>query len=203
MTLKKRKKIILLEEFDTRILEVVLALISALEFREPYTVGHSERVTMYGLKIAKEIGFSPARLNTLRYAGLLHDIGKIGVNENILNKKGKLTIEEFEEVKKHPIIAKSILNPISGLKDVIPIIYHHHERWDGKGYPAGLKGKLIPLESRIISIADTFDALTSDRPYRKRLTKEKAIEILIAEKYKQFDGELVECFINILRKKNV
>jgi putative nucleotidyltransferase with HDIG domain len=183
---------------DERLLEVVLALISAFEFREPMAVGHSERVTKYALLIAAKLNFTGAQLLTLKYAGLLHDIGKIGVDAHLLNKNSTLTPEEYEEVKKHPVIAKSILNPIKGLREVIPIIYSHHERYDGKGYPDGLAGEKIPLESRIINIADAYDAITSNRPYRQKKSSEEACKILEDERNKQMDGKIVDIFIPIL-----
>lgn len=194
----KQKKTIF-PEWDSRLLEVVLALISALEFREPFTAGHSQQVTLYSLKIGKKLGLTSDEIHNLRYAGLLHDIGKIGVNENIINKPGKLTKKEYEEVKKHPVIAKTILNPIAGLKNIIPLIYYHHERWDGNGYPSGIKGKKIPLGSRIIAVADTLDNLISNRVYRKKMSQKKAIQILLNERNKQLDGKIVDCFIKILK----
>lgn len=193
---------VLVKESDIRLLEIVLALISALEFRVPPAVGHSEHVARYAYEIGKKLQLKKDKLTILKYAGLLHDIGNIGVDHNILNKFGKLTAEEFAQVKKHPSIAKSILNPIKGLKEIIPIINHHHERYDGTGYPDGLKGKNIPLEARILNIADTFDAVSSNRPYRVKLSFEKARQILIDEKGKQMDPELVDVFLGIIDLKN-
>ncbi len=186
-------------ELDKHILEVVLALISALEFREPHTAGHAARVTLLSVRMDKELGFNPGRITILKYAGLLHDIGKIGIDAHILNKKGPLDEKEYGEVKRHPVIAKTILNPIRGLRYVLPKIYHHHEKWDGTGYPDGLKGKAIPLESRIIGVADTYDAITSKRAYRRRRSANTAIRILEEEREKQFESDMVDCFLEILK----
>ncbi|MBU1078527.1 MAG: HD domain-containing protein [Spirochaetes bacterium] len=196
----KKHEILSLPEFDSRILEVVLALISALEFREPFTAGHSQNVTVYSMKLGKRMHLSPEKLHDLRYAALLHDIGKIGINESILKKTGKLTKKEYDEVKKHPAIAKTILNPIAGLKNVIPIILHHHEQWDGKGYPEGLKGNKIPIESRIINVVNAYDNLVSDRVYRKKMTHKNAVQLLRSNKNKKFEGRVVDFFIELLEE---
>lgn len=190
-----------LPEFDSRILEVVLALISALEFREPYTVGHSQKVTINSLKIGKKLKLNPHQIHNLRYAGLLHDIGKIGIHESILTKPDKLTNAEYDKIKEHPIIAKSILNPIEGLKEVIPIILHHHENWDGTGYPDGLKKEEIPLEARIIAVTNTYDTLITERPYRNKFSIKHAVSKINSLKDNQLEGRLVECFIGILKEE--
>lgn len=197
----KKKKNELLPNYDPMTFEVILSLISALEFREPNSAGHAQRVTMYALKIAKQLKLKKQQIENLRYAGLLHDIGKIGIKDSIINKKGKLSKIENEEIKKHTIIAKSILNPILSLKDIIVIIYHHHENWNGTGYPDGKKGLDIPLESRIISVADYYDNSITGKSYYKKLSQREIIQDLIKGKNKQFDANIVDSFIQVLRNQ--
>ncbi len=181
--------------FDT-----IRALVNAIEAKDKYTRGHSERVTCYALEIGKRLNLSPKRLEILQHASILHDIGKIGTDLNILNKTGFLTIEEFEVVKEHPLVGSQILDPISFLDEVKSIIAEHHERYDGKGYPLGKKGVEISLESRIIAICDAFDAMTSDRPYRKALSKETALEEIKRCAGTQFDPQLVDIFACVLEE---
>ena len=158
--------------------ETIEALATAIDSRDNYTGGHSEMVTEYSLRIAEQLGFDEERLETIRVAGLLHDVGKIGISDTILNKPGRLTEDEMEIIKGHPVLGKVILSSIKALKPVTRIVYHHHERFDGSGYPDGIAGDAIPLESRIIQVADIFDALTSNRIYRKAMPLEKAISII-------------------------
>jgi putative nucleotidyltransferase with HDIG domain len=150
--------------------------------------------------IAEELGLSREEVKKVELAALLHDIGKIGIPERILRKEGKLTEEEYEEIKKHPTVGAEILSSISQLKDVIPAIQHHQERYDGKGYPAGLWNDNIPLYARIISVADTFDAMTSDRPYRKHFPEDVALKEIELNKGLQFDPLCVEAFIRAYNK---
>ncbi|MCX7991409.1 MAG: HD domain-containing protein [Proteobacteria bacterium] len=181
--------------FDT-----IRALVNAIEAKDKYTRGHSERVTCYALEIGKRLNLTPKRMEILQHAAILHDIGKIGTDLNILNKSGFLTIEEFEVVKEHPLVGSQILDPISFLEDVKSIIAEHHERYDGKGYPLGKKGEEISLESRIIAICDAFDAMTSDRPYRKALNLETALEEIKRCAGTQFDPQLVDIFALIIEE---
>ncbi len=183
-------------------LESIQALTAAIDAKDPYTEGHSERVTELSLEIAKEVGLTDEEIERLKLAALLHDIGKIGIEERILRKRGQLTEEEYRKIKSHPEVGAKILLSIRELKeDVIPAIRSHHERWDGKGYPYGLKGKEIPLFARIISIADTFDAITSDRPYRKGKKREEAIQEIIRNSGTQFDPEIIKSFQKVMERK--
>lgn len=183
----------LIESYD-RTLD---ALATALDARDKETEGHSRRVVAYTLAIANELGVPEEQLPTIQRGALLHDIGKIGVPDAILHKPGKLTQEEFEIIKTHPAVGKQILEGIPQLEDAAEIVYTHHERWQGQGYPVGLKGLDIPLGSRIFGIADTFDAITSDRPYRLALSYEYAVKEISDGKGTQFDPEIVEAFLRI------
>lgn len=195
----------LIDEVENRINELqssrsatIGMLTSSLEAKDPYTKGHSVRVAEYSCRIAKEMGLSKVFIEKLKQAALLHDIGKIGVHEDILNKPGKLTDEEYDKVKQHPYTAAQILSGYEAFKDLKEIVISHHERFDGKGYPFGLKGKDISIGGRIISVADTFDAVTSDRVYRKGMSKDKATEILLKESGEQFDPEVINAFMDIV-----
>jgi putative two-component system response regulator len=177
-------------------LRSIQSLVKALEAKDSYTRGHSERVTFYSLELAKGLGKS-VDMEKLRSAGILHDLGKIGIPETILNKPGKLENEEFLIVKKHPSMGVRILEPIESLKGVFPVIMHHPERYDGKGYPAGLQGEKIPIEARILAIADTYDAMTSNRAYRDALSPQKAVEEIDKFAGVQFDPDLASQFMAI------
>ncbi|MCD6363676.1 MAG: GAF domain-containing protein [Synergistetes bacterium] len=181
---------------------ITLALAKTIEMKDPYTHGHCERVMKWALLLADKVGLSPKDKKNLRYAAVLHDIGKIGVPGRILNKPGKLTDEEYDMVKKHPILGEEILRPISLFKEVAKWVRWHHERWDGKGYPDGLKGEEIPIGVRILSLADSFDAMVSDRPYRSALSLEKAMREIRENRGKQFDPVLADIFLEILRERN-
>lgn len=172
-----------------------------LDARDPYTAGHSIRVAEYSVKIAREAKFSEEEIDLLNKSALLHDIGKIGVRDNVLLKDGRLTDEEFDEIKKHPVIGASILSqiqPSEAIAPLIPGVKHHHERIDGKGYPDKLKGEEIPVFGRIMAVADAFDAMTSDRPYRKGMPISKALQILEEGKGTQWDPYFIDIFINIM-----
>jgi putative nucleotidyltransferase with HDIG domain len=172
-------------------------LTATLEAKDPYTKGHSVRVAEYSYRISKEMLLDEGYIQKLVHAALLHDIGKIGVHEDILNKPSRLSDEEYDKVKQHPYIAAQILSGYDAFKDLNEIVIAHHERYDGEGYPYGLKGKEIPLGARILSVADTFDAITSDRVYRSGMSLDKAKKILSEEKGKQFDPCIVEAFLSI------
>ncbi|MGZ8461021.1 MAG: HD domain-containing phosphohydrolase [Candidatus Deferrimicrobiaceae bacterium] len=171
------------------------AMIKALEAKDFYTRGHSQRVTLYSVAIAAELGMTGQELEDLHRASVLHDLGKIGVREAILNKPGKLTQEEFAEIVRHPEMAVRILEPIPFFRPLLPAILHHHERFDGRGYPSRLAGSNIPLASRIMTIADTFDAMTSTRAYRKALPVADAIAEIRRCSGTQFDPDIVPAFL--------
>ena len=198
----KVKEIAYLYERERQLfVSTTIALAAAIDARDPYTHGHTERVTHYALAIAEELIEHKEDIDykslkeTLHIAALLHDIGKIGVPDYILNKSDKLTHQEFEKVKEHPDIGASILNSIKELSDVIECVRYHQEWFDGKGYPGGLKGDEIPLIARIISVADAFDAITTDRPYRKKRGVEFAVEEIKSNSGTQFDPQVVEAFL--------
>jgi putative nucleotidyltransferase with HDIG domain len=182
-------------------LETIRSLAAAIDAKDSYTHGHSRRVTDLSVGIALEMGLARSEVDTIRHASLLHDVGKIGISEQILLKPGRLTDDEFETIKSHPHIGAGILNSIEFLKNVCEIIKHHHERFDGKGYPSGLANASIPLGSRIICVADSFDAITSCRPYRKPLTFDEATDEVKRCAGSQFDPLVVEAFIKLRTSK--
>jgi len=179
-------------------LNTVEALVQALEAKDTYTSGHSERVGKLAVAIAEELNMSEDKIESLKYAAVLHDVGKIGVSETILNKEGKLLDSEWQAIRSHPVIGQTIIKGIKFLFDIGEVVRHHHERYDGKGYPDGIKGIEIPLESRIIAVADTYDAITSDRSYRKGSTHEEAIAEIKKVSGSQLDPELVEIFCKVV-----
>jgi len=183
--------------------EIIMSIISILELYDPYTKGHSENVAFYSGMIAERLGMKKDTISRVYWTGLVHDIGKILVPPKILSKMDKLTEEEFEIIMRHPDWGAQVLGTSKELKDMSTYVKHHHERWDGKGYPDGLCGENIPLISRIITVADTYDAMTSDRPYRKALSKEIAISELTKNKNTQFDGRIVDIFIEILKNEEI
>ncbi len=183
---------------DTSI-STIKALAKALDTRDHYTHSHSENVARYAVMIAQEMQLSNEEIGEIRNACELHDLGKIGVHDYILAKPGELTPEEWEEVKLHSLKSVEILKPLDFLDGVINLIHQHHERYDGKGYPDGLKGEEIKLGAKIIAVADAFDAMTSKRPYRERpFTKEEAIERIKENSGIQFDPKVVEAFLRIV-----
>jgi putative nucleotidyltransferase with HDIG domain len=184
-------------------LSTVQSLSSAIDAKNKYTNDHSRRVTIYSLAIAQEMGCTVEVCNNIRLSGLLHDIGKIGVPEAILDKSSRLTDEEFKKIKEHPMIGARIMEPIKPLQKIIPGMRYHHERWDGRGYPDGLQGLEIPLAGRIIAVADTFDAMTSDRSYRKGLSAEIAIKEIKNCSGTQFDPTVVKAFLQAYEKNNI
>jgi putative nucleotidyltransferase with HDIG domain len=184
--------------YHADILDSVQSLALALDAKDSYTEGHSQRVSEYAYLLAKEVGLDIQEQEWVRLAAFMHDIGKIGIPENILCKSGKLTVEEYEVMKKHPIIGARILKPIKPLEKVAHIVLHHHEHWDGSGYPQGYAKDEIPIGSRIVSITDAYQAMTSDRPYRDALPKEEAIKRLRMGKESQWDPDLIEKFITLI-----
>ena len=186
-----------------------ISLAAAIDARDPYTHGHTERVTQYALTISSELEDMPEALayknfkETLHVASLLHDVGKIGVPDSILDKNTQLTKEEYEKVKEHSVTGAAILYPIRELGDIAKEVRAHHERFDGTGYPDGLKGEEIPFVARIISVADTFDAITSDRPYRQKKMAEVAMQIIKDNSGTQFDPIVVSAFLLAYRKGKI
>ena len=179
----------------------IKALANAIEARDSYTRGHSERVTKYSVKIAQKMGIDGEEVEKIRYAAVLHDIGKIKIKEEILNKPGKLTNEEFNILKQHPTHGAKMLKPVEEFNEILPYLYHHHERFDGRGYPQGLSGVNIPLASRIMAVADTFDAMTSNRPYRRAMPVSKAVTELENNSGTQFDPDIVKIFLAIIKNE--
>ncbi len=190
----------LFESLEEIYLDVITALASAIDARDPYTHGHSHRVNEYAIMIAEEMGMSASEIDIIRNASILHDVGKIGIREEILKKPGRLTEDEKLEMQYHPYIGTKILQSVKLLEPVLPLVYYHQERYDGSGYPEGLKGEEIPLGARIIAVCDAFEAMTSDRPYRKALHPAEAIEELKRESGHQFDPKIVEVFISLVEK---
>lgn len=178
-------------------LHTIQSLAAAIDAKDSYTHGHSRRVMKYAVAIAREMGLDETELHTLRHTALLHDIGKIGISESILQKPGKLTDEEFHFIQGHPVMGAHILESIEFLREVRMQMKHHHEKFDGKGYPDGLKGDQIPRGARIISVADTYDAMTSTRPYRKGLAHEVALEEIKRCSGTQFDPAVVDAFVRV------
>ncbi len=182
----------------THLMEMVTSLAGAIDAKDPYTKGHSTSVSRYAEALARAVNLPENEVERIKIGALLHDVGKIGIPESVLKKPGKLTDEEWEIMKQHPTIgAEKVLAPNEALRDLIPIVKYHHERIDGRGYPEGLKGNEIPLEARIVSVADAYHALVSDRPYRKGMPIEKACAILREGAGVQWDSDLVRQFISI------
>lgn len=188
----------LLEEREELLINVVRALVSAIDSRDPYTCGHSERVALFGRRLAAELGFDEEVCENIYLTGLLHDLGKIGISDSVLKKDGPLTAEEFAEIKRHPDLGWGILQGLAQYNYVLAGVLHHHERYDGKGYPDNLQGVDIPLEGRLLAVVDAFDAMTSDRPYRPGMSVDKAIDILAEGAGTQWDCQMIDAFLRIL-----
>ncbi len=186
-------------------LELTTALVNALDSRDPHTLHHSENVAKYAFEIAKEMNLKEDICNNIRIGGLLHDIGKIGIPEPILTKPGRLTTEEYDFIKAHPTIGYKMIKHVANFssRGILDIILYHHERYDGKGYPKGLKGQQIPLLARIVAVADTFDAMTSKRVYRQQLDYKCALEEIRKNKGTQFDPVVADAFLNLYEEKSL
>ncbi len=191
------------DQLQSLFLSTVSALANSIDARDPYTKGHSDRVTTYAVMIAERLKLDSDFLERLRYAGLLHDIGKIRIRDHILHKPGRLTELEFDEMKRHPEYGVEIMHPVKPFQDILPAMLHHHERFDGRGYPHGLLGFDIPLDARILCVADCFDAMTSDRPYRKGMPISDAVAELVKNKNTQFDPDLVDIFLDLVDQGHV
>jgi putative nucleotidyltransferase with HDIG domain len=176
-------------------LDSVRVLVEAIDAKDPYTRGHSDRVRRMGLQIATFLGFSEERMEMLEYGALLHDIGKIGIKNEILQKPGTLSPEEYQSIQEHPLIGAKIVEGIDFFKDKIPMIRHHHEHFDGTGYPDGLVGEAIPVEARIIAVPDAFDAMASLRPHQRAMALEGVLLEMEKCKGGQFDPKILEIFV--------
>ncbi len=183
------------------LVESIFAFAKTIELKDHYTGKHVENTVHYATEIAKMLDLPRENIELIKQAAMLHDLGKIGISEHILLKKGKLNKKEFAEIKKHPQIGADIIRPIQFLHNLVPFIFYHHERWDGKGYPSGIKGEDIPVGARIIAIADVYQALISDRPYHKAFSKKKAIGIIKKSSGTQFDPRIVNIFFEVLRQE--
>jgi putative nucleotidyltransferase with HDIG domain len=188
----------LYHQMQRAICQSLLGLANALEAKDPYTRGHSERVSALSRRIATVVGLPPAVVDVVGQAGLLHDIGKIGVPEAILRKPAALSPDEWATMKTHPVIGAQIVAPFEFFAGAASVIRHHHERCDGSGYPDGLAGAGIPLEARIVAVADVFDALTSERPYRRALSREAACRHLVSEAGRTLDEAIVAALLAVL-----
>jgi putative nucleotidyltransferase with HDIG domain len=188
----------LIEELDLLNWGTLTALARAVDAKSPWTAGHSERVTENALKIGKALGLSDSELEDLNRGGLLHDIGKIGIPAGILDKPGKLSDEERQIIQEHPRKGGRILEPIAAYAHVVPMVLQHHEWLNGKGYPDGLAGEDISLGARILAVADVFDALITDRPYRKAMELGRTLEIIKQESGTQFDPKVVQAFLEVI-----
>ncbi|HOT01304.1 MAG TPA: HD-GYP domain-containing protein, partial [Acidobacteriota bacterium] len=180
------------EENRQLFLGAIRTLAAAIDAKDPYTRGHSERVTRYSEIIATELGLPTEEVENIQIAALLHDVGKIGISDSILQKPGILTEAEYAVMKQHPELGGNIMSQIQQLKHIIPGMRYHHESLDGSGYPRGLKGDEIPLAARIIGVADAFDAMTTERPYQKPLATEEALEIINRKAGQKFDRRVVD-----------
>jgi HD-GYP domain-containing protein (c-di-GMP phosphodiesterase class II) len=208
--LKQLKEIKNLYEREHQMfIQTAIAFANAIDAKDAYTHGHTERVTTFSVAVARELINSgearniPNFIDTVHFAALLHDVGKIGIPDKILNKKGKLNKREVELMKMHPIIGASIIYPIKGLTFVANAVKHHHEFYNGKGYPDGLKTKDIPFISRIIAIADAFDAMTTDRPYRPKIDEQQAMHEVLKNAGNQFDPLIAEIFVEVFKKRKI
>jgi len=193
----------LYQQLEEMFFKTAESLADAIEKRDPYTGGHTQRVTSYCLATAKYLKLKPMEMKWLRIASVLHDIGKIGIEDQILRKPERLNPEEFSVIKRHSEIGAEILQHIRQLKEIVPGVKYHHEQFDGKGYPEGLIGNAIPVIAKIVAVADTYDAMTTDRPYRNALGKEIAIEELRRCSGTQFDRGVVEAFIQAYQKGDI
>ncbi len=189
--------------FERRnVMRTINSLVSAIDFKDKQTKNHSDNVKHYAAAIAKEMGLSKKHIDTIKEACQVHDLGKIGVHDNILTKPGKLTESEFKEMKLHSLAGAVILKPFHFLDKVVKIVRQHHERYDGTGYPDGIKGEKIDIGARIMSVADSFDAMTSERPYRESVSKEEALNELQDFSGTQFDPKVVIAFVKLMNERS-
>jgi len=192
----------LLEKNKKNFDEFVQLIAKTIDAKDKYTAGHSMRVAEYAVMIARVFDLDERQIEILRKACLLHDIGKIGIPDGVLNKKSPLTAKDRAYIYKHPILGKEILHQMSDFQEILDIIYFHHERYDGSGYPEGLKNDEIPFLARILAVADAYDAMLSERPYRRAMSKLEAIKELLKSRGSQFDPEIVEKFVDMLAQNS-
>jgi putative nucleotidyltransferase with HDIG domain len=202
-TLRQRSRALLdsYSKLEQSSLEAIESLNATVEAKDPYTAGHSLRVQRIAVALGEQLGIDRQRLDALRFGALFHDIGKLGVPDTILTKPERLTPHEFELIKKHSSDGAYIVGKFSRLRDAVPIIEHHHERWDGKGYPHGVGGEQIPIEAAIVGLADAWDAMTTDRPYHRALTLDEACAEIRNGRGTQFAPEVVDAFFVTLRRR--
>lgn len=193
----------LYKEADELFLDAIRALTAAIDAKDPYTQGHSQRVSDYSVAISIEMNMDSEFIHRIRIGSMLHDVGKIGIPDEILQKRGELTPAEYELMKQHPIVGETMLSKIRTLRSELAAVMEHHERLDGSGYPRGLHGAEISMVGRIVAVADAFDAMTSDRPYRERMSDEEAIARLQAAAGAKFDREVIDALINVYRSKSL
>jgi HD-GYP domain-containing protein (c-di-GMP phosphodiesterase class II) len=180
--------------------QAMIAMADAIDQRDPYTADHSQRVSEMSVRIAEIYGMNERDIERLRIAARLHDIGKIGIGNDVLHKPGKLTEQEWQIMKSHPAIGEQMLTPYRQFRHETALIRSHHERWDGRGYPDGIRGTTIPLGARIIAVADTFDAMTTSRPYRPALSRQIAIDEIRNGALTQFDPQVVASFLQVMEE---
>lgn len=197
----KEKITKLTKRANQSLIEAVFAFAKTIIVKDHYTGEHAERTVYYATEIAQELNLPKEKIELIKQAAMLHDLGKVGISEEILHKNSRLNREELAEIKRHPQIGVDIIRPIRALHLIIPALLYHHERWDGKGYPNGLKKENIPLGARIVAIADVYQALVSDRPYRKAYSKRKVMEIIKEGSGTQFDPDIVKVFIKVLQRR--
>jgi putative nucleotidyltransferase with HDIG domain len=183
--------------------EIIRSFAQAVEAKDIYTRGHSDQVAYYATRLGRELSLTNDELDKLYLAGIVHDIGKIGIPDQILNKPDTLSGDEFSIMKKHPEVGRNILAQVGSLQDILPIIYHHHERIDGKGYPTGLHGDQIPFLARVVSVVDAFEAMTSDRAYRNALPLNTVKEIMSNGAGTQWESDLVGVWLRIIEQEKV
>ncbi|MGA9397762.1 MAG: HD domain-containing phosphohydrolase [Anaerolineaceae bacterium] len=194
-----RRQAVLLCDTREAHLQTVNMLANAIEARDQYTRGHVDRVCKYTLALGSALGWAKEQMTVLEFGAILHDIGKINISETILNKKEALSAEEIAMVRRHVEVGAQMLHGITHLQPVIPYILYHHERWDGSGYPQGLMGENIPIEGRLLAIVDTFDAMTSERPYHAVISKENALNEIRQKRGVEFDPQLVDVFLKLMK----
>lgn len=184
-------------------LGTIKTLAEAIEAKDPSTRGHTERVTKFAVEIAKEMDLPSNLVTNIEFAALIHDIGKIGIKDDVLLKPGQLSKSEYESIKKHPLIGEQILAPVEFLTNVAPLVLYHHEHYNGEGYMEGLKGEEIPVGARVLNVADSYEAMIAERPYSKSMTQKDAIQELRNNAGTQFDPKIVEAFLRVLEKKKL